>query len=79
MTMGTLHSPLKSPSASEADLTDKPIERWEIYAWAIRDIISKASGLPKVDVQYRDVLRYEDELGWGLEGTMSSSTRRRTA
>ena len=77
--MGNLNSPIKSIVGSESDLRGKPIERWEIYAWAIRDIISKASGLPKVDVQYRDVLRYEEELGWGSEGTMSSSTRRRTS
>jgi len=58
---------LSSPLASEADFRagDKPIEKWEIYAWAIRDIMSKASGLPKVDVQYREVLRYEEELGFG--------------
>ena len=62
--MGNMFSPLKSIGGSEADLRGKPIERWEIYAWAIRDILSKASGLPKLDVQYRDVLRYEDELGW---------------
>jgi hypothetical protein len=62
--MGNVLSPLKSIGGSEADLRGNPIERWEIYAWAIRDILSKASGLPKLDVQYRDVLRYEDELGW---------------
>ena len=62
--MGNVLSPLKSIGASESDLRGKPIEKWEIYAWAIRDILSKASALPKFDVQYRDVLRYEDELGW---------------
>ncbi len=42
-----------SPLASEAEFRavgDKPIEKWEIYAWAVRDIMSRASGLPKVDV-----------------------------
>lgn len=28
---------------------NRPVEQWEVFAWAIRDIISKASGLPKCD------------------------------
>jgi len=35
---------------------DKGTERWEIYAWAIRDIFSKASGKPKLDVNLREKL-----------------------
>lgn len=39
-------------------------EKWEIYAWAIRDIMSKASGLPKDDCPQRDKLVYEELLGY---------------
>jgi hypothetical protein len=28
---------------------DKGTEKWEIYAWAVRDIMSKTSGLKKLD------------------------------
>jgi hypothetical protein len=28
---------------------DKGAEKWEIYAWAVRDIMSKTSGIPKDD------------------------------
>lgn len=28
---------------------DKGTEKWEIYAWAVRDAMSKASGIPKCD------------------------------
>ena len=38
--------------------------RWEIYAWAVRDAMSKASGLPKLDAPQRDKLRYEEMLGY---------------
>jgi hypothetical protein len=31
-------------------------EKWEIYAWAVRDIMSKASGLTKNDQLYREKL-----------------------
>lgn len=36
---------------------DKGLEEWEIYAWCIRDVISKASGLPK----HHDNLTYKDK------------------
>lgn len=39
-------------------------EKWEIYAWAIRDIMSKAGGLPKDDCPQRDKLVYEELLGY---------------
>jgi hypothetical protein len=29
---------------------DKGTEKWEIYAWAVRDIIAKSSGKPKLEV-----------------------------
>lgn len=39
-------------------------EKWEVFAWAVRDAMSKASGLEKVDAQYRDKLEYEELLGF---------------
>ena len=39
-------------------------EDWEIYAWALREIMSKASGLPQVDQQQREKLVYEEKLGY---------------
>ena len=32
---------------------DKGPERWQIYAWAVRDALSKASGLPTCDMSSR--------------------------
>ena len=42
---------------------DKGKEKWEIYAWAIRDIIAKYGGLEKSDIHYREKSRYEEMLG----------------
>lgn len=42
---------------------DKGKENWEIYAWAVRDIISKAGNLPKNEMQYREKLKYQVILG----------------
>ena len=39
-------------------------ENWEIFAWAVRDAMSKVSGLPKIDQPYRDKLQYEEILGY---------------
>lgn len=39
-------------------------ERWEIFAWAVRDIISKAGGLPLNSQPYREKLEYEHLLGF---------------
>ena len=33
---------------------DKGESEWEIYAWAVRDIMSKASGKPKIECDARD-------------------------
>jgi hypothetical protein len=42
---------------------DKGTKKWEIYAWAVRDIMSKTSGIPKDDtftnqmrVEYHKIL-----------------------
>ena len=37
---------------------DKGEERWEIYAWAIRDIIAKQGGLELIDISIRGTWNY---------------------
>ena len=45
---------------------DKGQDRWEIYAWAIREIMCEVSGLEKNDQHYREKLHYENViLGYG--------------
>jgi hypothetical protein len=39
---------------------DKGEERWEIYAWALRDAMSKASGVPTSDQSMREKIRLEE-------------------
>jgi len=43
---------------------DSEPERWEVFAWAIRDIMSKAGGLPLNNQPYREKLEYEHLLGF---------------
>lgn len=39
---------------------DKGEEDWQVYAWCVRDVISKKSGLPKIEnVTFRDKIEYE--------------------
>jgi hypothetical protein len=45
-------------------LTNWQPEKWEIYAWAVRDAMSKASGLTKNESAYREKLEYEEALGF---------------
>lgn len=33
---------------------DKGKDRWEIYAWAVRDVIAKVGGFGKHDMSYRE-------------------------
>jgi len=40
-----------------------PPEKWAIFAWAVRDAMSKASGLPKIEAAQREKRRYEVILG----------------
>lgn len=42
---------------------DKGSDRWEIFAWAVRDVMSKAGNLTKNDQPYRKKLEYEQLLG----------------
>ena len=43
---------------------NKGQEKWEIYAWAIREIMSTAGDIEKNDAPYRDKLQYESILGY---------------
>jgi hypothetical protein len=40
------------------------LEQWEIFAWAVRDAMSKASGLPLSEMSQREKLEYEEQLGY---------------
>lgn len=43
---------------------DKGKEKWEIFAWAVRDIMAKESGLEKDDVStYEDKCEYMRGIG----------------
>lgn len=53
----------KLAAFNEVQFKQNP-EKWEIYAWAIRDIMSKVSGLPKDETPQRDKLAYEEILGY---------------
>lgn len=44
--------------------SNKGKEKWEIYAWAIREIMSTAGDLEKNDTPYREKLQYESVLGF---------------
>lgn len=41
---------------------DKGEERWEVYAWAVRDAMSKACGLPTTDLPARLKMKYYNYL-----------------
>jgi hypothetical protein len=41
---------------------DKGTEKWEIYAWAVYDIMLKQSGATAVDVSIKDKYKYWDEM-----------------
>ncbi len=43
---------------------DKGKEKWEIYAWAVRDIIAKNGDFEKSEIPYREKLKYEVLLGF---------------
>ena len=46
---------------------DKGTDRWEIYAWAVRQAMSAASGLEQNEQPFRDKLHYETILGYKKE------------
>ena len=35
-----------------------------MFAWAVREVMSKASGLPLSEQQQREKLEYEEKLGY---------------
>jgi len=41
---------------------DKGRERWNAFAWAVREIISKGSGLPMSDLPNRTKIPYRQYL-----------------
>jgi hypothetical protein len=43
---------------------DKGTEKWEIYAWACRDIMARWGNLHKVDVGLSDKIAYEKSMGY---------------
>lgn len=47
---------------------DKGKDKWEIYAWAVRDVMAKVGNLEKSELPYREKLRYEVVLGYKKEG-----------
>lgn len=48
---------------------DKGKERWEIYAWAVRDAMMKAGKFQPIDLSLRIKMQYERYM-WGLPGVM---------
>ncbi len=42
----------------------KDPEKWEIFAWAVRDVMSMASGIPKSEMHQRDKMKYETMMGF---------------
>lgn len=46
---------------------NKGDDKWEIYAWAVREAMSEASGLEKNDMPFREKIKYEIELGFKKE------------
>lgn len=44
--------------------SNKGDDKWEIYAWAVREAMSQASELPKNDMPFREKIKYEIELGF---------------
>ena len=39
-------------------------QRWEIFAWCVREVMSQASGTIKNDAPLRDKVHYEELLGY---------------
>ena len=52
-----------SAAPKDAEKLQGP-QKWEIYAWAVREVMSMASGFIKNDQQLREKLAYEEQLGY---------------
>lgn len=44
--------------------SNKGDDRWEIYAWAVREAMAAASGLEQSEQPFRDKMHYEVVLGF---------------
>jgi hypothetical protein len=49
--------------SDKADM-ESGVEKWTIFAWAVREVMSKASGLPLSEQTQREKLEYEEILGY---------------
>jgi hypothetical protein len=43
---------------------DKGSEKWEIFAWAVRDVMAKVGDFKKFETSFREKLEYETVLGF---------------
>ena len=43
---------------------DKGNDRWEIMAWAVRDVMAKVGTFEKNEQPYREKMQYELKLGF---------------
>jgi hypothetical protein len=69
----TISSHNASPDKDTEKLGQHGPQKWEIYAWAVREVMSMASGFIKNDQPLRDKLAYEESLGY-LKPRKASST-----
>ena len=46
---------------------EKPLEKWEVYAETIREVLVKVGDSKKDETNYRDKTAYEIELGYKKE------------
>ena len=53
----TFKEKVKSPVIDSEQLEPEP---WEIYAWCLRDVMAKTSGLKTSDIPLRKKLEYEN-------------------
>ena len=60
------HSPEPQINDIEMNQINGPYrpQRWEIYAWCVREIMSQAGGIIKNDQPLRDKVHYEHLLGF---------------
>jgi hypothetical protein len=60
------HSPEPQINDIEMNQINGPYrpQRWEIYAWCVREIMSQAGGIIKNDQPLRDKVHYEQLLGF---------------
>ena len=69
----TISSHNASPDKDTEKLAQLGPQKWEVYAWAVREVMSMASGFIKNDQPYREKLAYEESLGY-LQPREANST-----